>query len=102
MSYYITLFSRVIFTKSIILLILLPISKKDKWYEIIGMSVFLPLAIIPSSYLYFYYLLPELLNLRLILFGNFNTMLGIVKNWLVTLKLIAINIIYLKLSYLEE
>ena len=101
-SFYITLFSRLVFIKLITLPILLPTSKKDTWHCILGMSVFLPLAMIPSSYLYFYYLLPELFNLKLILVGYIKSISDLVKNCLDYLKFIYLNIIYLKLTYLKD
>ena len=87
LSYYITLFTRLVLIKLIISLILLPLTKnRYEWYKIIGMSVFLPLAILPSSFIYYYYFLPELINLNFIVVGYISSMLGIVKNGLMNIK----------------
>ena len=65
LSFYITLFTRLVFIKLIISLILLPFIKSKEWYNIIGMSLWLPVILIPSSLVYFYYILPFLINIQL-------------------------------------
>jgi hypothetical protein len=103
LSYYITLFSKLVFIKLIISLILLPLIKNQcDLYKIIGMSVYLPLAVLPSSFIYYNYFLPELVYLKFIVDDHISSMLGIVKNWLINIKLIVIYIIHLKLGYLQE
>jgi hypothetical protein len=66
------------------------------------MSVFLPLAIIPSSFIYYYYFLPELINLNFIVVGYISSMLGIFKNWLINIKNFVINTTNIELNYLQE
>ena len=67
-SYYIYIFTRVILVNSTISLVLLAVTKSSKeQYNIVGMSIWLPVALIPSTLLYYFYILPELINIKLAL-----------------------------------
>jgi hypothetical protein len=53
---------------SIISLFLLAFTKSsEQWYNIAGMSIWLPVALIPSTLFYYYGILPELILIRLAL-----------------------------------
>jgi len=62
---YISLMSRIIFIKILISFILLFISRSTiYWYSTISMSVFMPLFMVPMSFIYFFYAIPmiDILN----------------------------------------
>ena len=64
-EYYIYILTKVILIKNTISLFLLPFTKnREKWYNIVGMSIWLPLALIPSSLFYIFYLLPVVIRFR--------------------------------------
>jgi len=45
----------------------LTITPSKKWYDTIGMSIWLPLVLIPSSWFYYFYILPVLIDIKLAL-----------------------------------
>jgi len=65
-SFYIFILTKMILINSIISLFLLPFTKSsEEWYNIVGMSIWLPVTLIPSTLFYYYLILPELILIRL-------------------------------------
>ena len=64
--FYIFLVTKLILVNTSISLILLPLTKsKKERYNILGMNIWLPLALIPSGYFYYIVLLPHLISIKL-------------------------------------
>lgn len=67
-SFYIFILTKVILINSIISLFFLAFTKSsEEWYNIVGMSIWLPVALVPSTLFYYYWVLPELILIRLAL-----------------------------------
>lgn len=66
-TFYIFILTKVILVNSTISFILLTFTPSKHWYNVIGMSILLPVFIIPSSFLYYFYIQPVLINSKLAL-----------------------------------
>jgi hypothetical protein len=67
-SFYIFILTKVILINSIISLFLLAFTKNsEERYNIVGMSIWLPVTLIPSTLFYYYWILPELIHIKLAL-----------------------------------
>ena len=67
-SFYIFILTKVILINSIISLFLLAFTKSsEERCNIVGMSIWLPVTLLPSTLFYYYWILPELILIRLAL-----------------------------------
>lgn len=66
-TFYIFLLTKLILINSTISLIMLTFTPIKEWYNIIGMSIWLPLVLIATSVFYYFYILPELIKIKLVL-----------------------------------
>jgi hypothetical protein len=101
--YIVSLYTRLVFVKSMYAIVFLPHTKNIKeWYSVVSINPFLPLAIIPYSYLSLYFILPQLMVLNLWICGKMDITLANFKLGLDEFKLAFVNILDGILSYLSH
>lgn len=105
-SFYIFILTKVILVNTIISLFLLAVTDNSKeWYNIVGMSTWLPLVLIPSTFFYYFYILPELIAIKLALVDIIHSLLTILKLNLYKFNLAIpyiVDDIEISLSHLKE
>ena len=103
-TFYIFILTKVILVNSTISLIMLTVTPSKNGYDIIGMSIWLPLVLIPSSLFYYFYVLPVVITYRLGLINLLDIGLTKFEQNLYEFKLAILYIVddYLYLSNLKQ